>query len=264
MKKYIIFVLIGMVVMTAIPAGAASVGNPKTQGEGKIATDIEWSYIFNRDLHFEDATRPSGHDADMPINFRITRGYNILGKIVYGLLNAMDIYVKLGIAKYDFRGDVFVGDTKKVEEQLSAENGFIYGGGFKLAYDFKNGWAVGCDAQYLTSDHKIDFNASTLSTGAVTVAEYYDCWIQEWHAAPYIAKKIGKITMYAGGRYSDLRLSQKHPNDSKRWDNLIFSADYKIGVFTGVDWNFGNSFKLNVEGRFVDELALSVCGECKF
>ncbi|MDD5634198.1 MAG: hypothetical protein PHW46_02865 [Candidatus Omnitrophica bacterium] len=258
MKRYITFVLIVMVVMTTVHARASSVGSPETQGQGKVATAVEWDYIFDRDLDFIKAARPSGHENDRPLNFRIDKGYNLAGKISYGLFKTMDIYIKLGIANYSLKGDVFIGDTKKVEEKLLARNAFLYGGGFKLAYELKDGWIVGCDAQYLTSDHELDFSATSIPSGTVTTAKYYDCWIQEWHAAPYIAKRISDFALYAGGRYSDLRLSQKNPSDPRRWDNLIFDADYNIGVFTGIDWKFRDSFKLNVEGRFVDETAMSV------
>ncbi len=264
MKKYLIFISMVMLLMTAVFAGAASVGSPGTQGQGKIAATAEWSYVFGRDLDFKKATRPPGHDNDRPVNFRIDRGYNVAGKISYGVFNAMDIYVKLGVANYDLKGDVFVGDTKRVEEDLSAGDSFLYGGGVKLAYELKDGWIIGCDAQYLTSGHELDFRAVNVASGAVTTAKYAECRIQEWHAAPYIAKKIADFTPYLGARYSDLRLSQKNPDDPRRWDNLIFSADRNIGVLTGVDWNFGKNFKLNVEGRFVDETAMSVGAVYRF
>ena len=264
MKIPLIFVLIGMIVMITVPAGAASVGDPETQGQGKIGTTAEWSYIFNRDLDFKKAKRPPGYDSYMPENFKVVRGDDLMAKISYGLLDAMDVYIKLGTANYGLKGDVFLGDTKRVTENLLTGDSFIYGGGLKLNYQLNHGWIVGCDAQYLTQDHELDFRAVNLVSGAVSTAKYYDCWIQEWHAAPYVAKKIKDFTLYVGGRYSDLLLIQKNPNDPRRWDNLIFHAHYNIGVFTGIDWNFGNSFKLNVEGRFVDETAMSVCGTYRF
>jgi len=257
-KKYLIFVFIGMAVMATVPARAASVGSPETQGKGKVGAGVEWSYIFNRDLEFKKATRPAGHATDRPVNFRIVKGSNVAGKISYGVFDDMDIYVKLGVANYDLKGDVFVGDNQTVAENLSARNAFLYGGGFKLAHELRKGWIVGCDAQYLTSDHELDFRATTLATGALTTARYADLKIQEWHAAPYVAKKIANFTPYLGVRYSDLRMEQKKPNDPKRWDDLIFYADCNVGVFTGIDWNIGKGFKLNVEGRFVDETAISV------
>jgi hypothetical protein len=264
MKKYLIFVLIVMVIIMTVPVRAASVGDPETQGQGKVATAIDWSYIFDRPLDFIKATRPPGHNNDKPLNFRIDDGYNLAGKISYGLFKFMDIYIKLGVAQYNLKGDVFVGGTKTVEEKLRARNAFLYGGGFKLAYEFKDEWIIGCDAQYLTSDHEMDFRATSMTTGALTSAKYYDCRMQEWHAAPYIAKKIKDLILYIGGRYSDFRLSQRKPSDPRRWDSLIFDSDYNVGVFTGIVWNYRDSLKLNVEGRFVDEAAISVSATYRF
>jgi len=262
-KKHVILIVAGMVFMTSIIAKAASVGSPTTQGQGKIAAAAEWSYIFRRDLEFQSATRPPNHENDKPENFRIDGGNNVLGKITCGIFDFLDIYVKLGVADYNIKGDVAVGGIKAVTEDLSARAAFLYGGGIKLAHEIKDGWIIGLDAQYLTSDHKLDFSATSAS-GAVIKATYDTFRMQEWHAAPYVAKKIAGFTPYAGGRYSDLRIKQEGPNDPKRWDDLRFKADCNIGVFAGTDWNLGDHFKLNVEGRFIDEMAMSACAAYRF
>jgi len=257
MKKYLIFILISAATVTAVPVRAASIGSPKTEGKGKVVTTAEWSYIFNRDLDFKKATRPAGAESYIPENFRIVRGHNADAKISYGIFNALDAYVKLGVADYDLKGDIYVGDSKRVVENLSGGNAFLYGGGLKWAQELKDGWTVGLDVQYLTSANDLDFRAANLISGATSIAKYTDCRIQEWHAAPYLAKRIGNFTPYFGARYSELRLTQAEPNDPKRWDNLVFNADSNVGIFTGLDWNFMNNFTLNVEGRFIDETALS-------
>jgi len=252
-----------MAFTTPIIAEAASVGSPTTQGQGKVAAAAEWSYIFRRDLEFQRATRPPNHENDKPENFRIDGGNNILGKITYGIFDILDIYVKLGVANYKLKGDVVVGDTTVVTEDLSARAAFLYGGGIKLAYEIKYGWIIGLDAQYLASDHTLDFSATSTS-GAVTKATYGTCRMQEWHAAPYVAKKIAGFTPYVGGRYSDVKMNQEGPDDPKRWDDLRFKADCNIGVFVGTDWNLGDHFKLNVEGNFIDETAMNVCAAYRF
>ncbi|MDD5679616.1 MAG: hypothetical protein PHI59_00010 [Candidatus Omnitrophica bacterium] len=264
LKSRLLFVSIVMVVMTAVPAGAASVGDPETQGKNKVAAGIEWSYVFGRDLDFIKAVRPPGRQNDRPLNFRISKGQDLVSRISYGLFKAVDIYIKLGVVHYDFKGDVFVGNKKTVEEKLTGGDSFLYGGGFKLAYEIKPGWIVGCDAQYLTSDHELDFSAIGIPSGAVTKAKYYTCRVQEWHAAPYLAKRIADLTPYVGVKYSDLRLDQGNPNDPRRWNDLIFNSDYNVGVFAGIDWNFRDIFRLNVEGRFVDETAMSVGAVYRF
>lgn len=214
--------------------------------------------------HFKCAKRPPGHENDKPENFRIDGGNNILGRIAFGVLDFMDVYLKLGAADYSLKGDVYVGDKKAVTEDLSARTAFLYGGGMKLAHAIEDGWIIGLDAQYLTSDHTLDFSATSIASGAITRATYGTCRMQEWHAAPYVARKIANFTPYAGGRYSDLRLKQEGPDDPKRWDKLRFKADCNIGVFVGTDCNLGEHCKLTVEGRFIDETAMSVCATYGF
>ena len=98
----------------------------------------------------------------------------------------------------------------------------------------------------------------------MTTATYDTALIQEWHAAPFVARKIACFTPYIGGRYSDLRLEQKGPNDPRRWNYLHFRAENNIGVFAGTDVNLGRYVKLNVEGRFIDETALSIGAAVRF
>ncbi|MDD5677256.1 MAG: hypothetical protein PHW60_04590 [Kiritimatiellae bacterium] len=167
------------------------------------------------------------------------------------------------MANYIIKGDVVVGDIRTATEDLSTRAAFLYGGGIKFACEIKDGWIIGLDAQFLASDHKLDFSATTAS-GAVINSIYDTCRMQEWHAAPYVARKIANFTPYAGGRYSDLRLHQEGPDDPKRWDKLRFKADCNIGVFAGTDWNLGDHFKLNVEGNLIDETAMNVSAAYRF
>ncbi len=264
MKKFLVFILTGAVIMFVAPVRASSIGSPETNGKGKFGAGAEWSYIFNRGLSFRKATRPNGHDTDRPINFKIVRGANAGARFSYGIFDVLDVYLKLGTANYDFNGDVYVGDLKKVEENISARNAFLYGAGLKSAYEFKCGWIVGCDLQYLTSAGDIYFRATSTSSGAVTAAKYNDCRIQEWNTAFYIAKKIARFIPYLGARYSDMRLDQAKPTDPKRWNDLVFVSKYNVGVFTGIDWDLAKNFKLNLEVRFVDETAASVGGTYRF
>jgi len=72
LKKYhVIAVMAGVVWMAAAIARGAGVGSPETQGQGKFAVAAEWDYIFERNLIFQSASRPAGHENDRPENFRI-------------------------------------------------------------------------------------------------------------------------------------------------------------------------------------------------
>lgn len=263
MKQCRIAVMAGLLCALAGAAGAAAVGSPETQGQGKVAAALEYTYIFRRDLDFRCATRPPGHEHDRPENFRISGGNNVAGRVTCGVFDFLDLYARLGAANYDLKGDVMVGDTRTVTEDLSARAALLWGAGLRLACEFGGGWIVGLGAEYQASDHKLDFRAAT-AAGTVVEATYGTCWMQEWHAAPFIARKIANFTPYAGARCSDFRLNQENPDDPKRWDDLRFGAEYNVGLFAGVDWNIGDRLRLNAEGRCIDETALSVSAACRF
>lgn len=253
----VMLIVVGLLLMPLSAVQASSVGSPKTQGRGKIAIAAEGTFTSNRELQFQSATRPAGHETDEPKNFEIVDGYGIAGKISYGLFDFMDAYVKLGMSGSTVNGDVFVGGARTVTENLTANNAFLYGGGVKLAYGLTKDWIIGGDAQYSASDHKLDFKATNTASGAITTAIYENCFIWEWHVAPYVARRIADFTPYAGVEYSDLRLVQENPSDPRRWDHLKFKADHNIGMFVGTAYEAGKNFKLNVEGKFMDETAMT-------
>ena len=244
-------------------ARASSVGSPKTQGRGKIAIAAEGTYLSDRQLQFESATRPAGHATDEPKNFEIDNGYEAGVRISYGVFDFMDAYAKLGMSGNQVNGDVFVGGARVVMENLTGNNGFLYGGGIKLAYELKN-WIVGGDAQYSASSHTLGFKATNIASGVITTATYGICSIWEWHVAPYVARKVADFTPYAGVEYSDLRLDQKNPDDPRRWDNLKFKAAHNVGMFVGTDYEAGKNLKLTVEGEFMDETAVMASVSCRF
>ncbi len=263
MKTCIIHLMAGLGCVLAGVAAAAPVGGPATQGQGKVAAGLEYTRVFRRDLDFRCAIRPPGHEQDQPENFRISGGNLVAGRVAYGVFDWLDLYARLGAAGYDMKGDVMVGDTRAVTEDLSARAALLWGAGLRLAREFQGGWILGLDAAYQASDHRLDFRAVT-AAGQVVEATYGTCWMQEWHAAPFVARKIANWTPYLGARYSDFRLNQEDPDDFRRWDDLRFSAEHNLGLFAGADWNLGEHLRLNAEGRFLDETALSVSAACRF
>jgi len=88
-------------------------------------------------------------------------------------------------------------------------------------------------------------------------------FVQEWHIAPYIAKKLGNFVPYLGVRYSDLRQNYKVVLEDES-SKIKFKADDNFGVFVGTDFKITDTWKLNLEGRFVDETAMSLGATYKF
>jgi outer membrane protein W len=137
----------------------------------------------------------------------------------------------------------------------------------KGRYELGNEWFIGGDVQYIR--HKNDYKASftgvyTNVAGGAPITEDVswkgEVTVQEWHVAPHIAKKIGNFIPYFGVRYSDLRVAEKDDEGAK----YKYKADDNFGIFLGTDYKIGENWKLNLEGRFVDETAMSFGATYKF
>ncbi|MCM8784143.1 MAG: hypothetical protein NC818_05175 [Candidatus Omnitrophica bacterium] len=260
MKK--IFFL-SMVVLIFLPtlAHGASIGGAETQGQGRLGVGVDSSFIFERKLNFKSSSGLLVGDEIK--NAKINKTYQATVKASYGLLDNLEAYLKLGVADYTLKDEIYNGGVKTATDKFNTDLGVTYGLGLKGVYrfnknnyrgywfksDWLNDWMVGCDLQYLRSQSKAKLNEEGNST------KYKSFVVQEWHIAPYLAKKINNFTPYFGIRYSDMRTTIKEPKDSGWADNNKYEADKNFGIFLGTDYLAGESINLNFEGRFLDETA---------
>ena len=122
---------------------------------------------------------------------------------------------------------------------------------------------MGSDFQYL--EHSKHVSGSVLiydvsdPTATITGNLNGKMTVKEWHIAPFIAKKLGNFTPYIGAKYSDLRMKLDYDDNGS--DN--FDAERHFGTFVGTNLNLGK-FSLNLEGRFIDETAITAGISCRF
>ncbi|MCX5701358.1 MAG: outer membrane beta-barrel protein [Candidatus Omnitrophica bacterium] len=277
MKKII---LLSLITLLCLPLAvyAASIGGAETQGKGKLAIGLDQEFVFDRDMKDTGATVEGGEDVTIAgtAKTEIDNMYRTMVKASYGLFENLDIYVKLGTA--DFKAtskqsgtwdDGEDTGTWNASEEFNSNNALAYGFGMKGTYSLENDWIIGCEAQYLRHKHDkmkmagsmnvYDDVGDLIADESGTDSWEADTTIQEWQVAPYIAKKIGDFIPYLGVKYSDLRANYKD-EDGK----LKLKADDNFGVFVGTDYKIGENWKLNLEGRFVDETAMSVGATYKF
>lgn len=314
MKKLI---LLSLVTLLCLPLAvyAASMGGAETQGKGKFAVGLDQEFVFDKD--YKDVTLDDGQNyADIitPLIGGVPINLNTIGvlgntetkteidnmsrsmiKLSYGVLDHLDIFVRLGEAnfKQEIKGEasdsgIFIdplsgttGTYAGVVENTGTFKGksaFAWGLGAKGVYPLENDWFLGMQAQYLRHRNSLKCSmkekesgtfVATAGPGAGTTgtfesAEEEMLWnakatVQEWQIAPYVAKKLGSFVPYFGVKYSDQREEYKD-EDGK----IKFKADDNFGVFVGTDYNIGKNFSLNIEGRFVDETAMSFGATYKF
>ncbi len=265
MKRLIFLSLAALLCLPAL-VYAASIGGAETQGQGKFGIGLDQEFVFNRDAKLKNISPALDLDSDKTLETKpeIDNMYHTMVKTSYGLSEDLDIYVKLGTA--DFKAsmpwtitDTAAGEWITGNMKTKGKSAFAYGFGAKGKYELDNDWIFGLDVQYLR--HKNDYagiNSWEDSDGDSGVESFKgDVTFQEWHVAPYIAKKLGNFVPYLGVKYSDLRTKFKVTWEDEEVQTWKIEADDNIGVFLGTDYKVNDIWSLNLEGRFIDETAMS-------
>jgi len=223
----------------------ASIGEVETQGQGRFSIGINQEFLFNRNLKFDKAN----HDIVGIVigKLRMDELNETIIKISYGLFDNFDVYAESGIA--DFKTKINYSGTNNGEGIYDGDSGFTYGLGIKGTRQFENNWLVGADLRYLRQ-------TNDWSIGGDFQGEGGKATIQEWHLAPYIGYKIENLIPYFGIKYSGLKIKTEWAGvDKGKYEK--YSAADNVGVFFGADYKLTESWALNLEGRFVDETAMS-------
>ena len=260
--KRLIFLSLAVFLCLPEAVYATSIGGPETQGKNKLGLGFDTAYVFNRDLSFKKSD-------NLPSTWQITdaeanKGYEETFKISYGLLEWLDVYARLGVTIYGAKANVYLSGVNALSDKIGVQPAFAWGFGVKGSYPVANNWLVGCDLQYFRSNHDAKETEYLTSGGGSVSTTYKSTLVQEWQVAPFIAYKIGSFVPYLGARYSDARINLKSPADAGWTDNNKYAAKYNAGVFLGTDYKIGNHWKLNLEGRFVDETAFSAGATYRF
>jgi opacity protein-like surface antigen len=278
--KRVLSVCFALIVCLPLCVYAASIDGVETQGKNKLGVGVDQEFLFDRDMELKGNwywNTPAGRTLET--KEEVDWMYRTMAQINYGLFDNFDVYVKLGTVdfksknSYAEKGAGMGDDVGTIK--VKGENAFVWGVGAKGAYNLTENWIIGCDVQYLrhTNDLKgrdswtqynLDGSIFEISgddiSGEVT--------FQEWHIAPYVAMKLGDFTPYVGAKYSDLRTSYKTKYATTAigpdYNKPKFKADDNFGVFVGTDYKLGKNLRLNVEGRFIDETAMSFSATYKF
>jgi len=292
MKKILLVGLVLIVGMFGVlkNANCASVDATGLEFQpGSFNFGLEQEYIFGRDMKSEDFSAVLPFAAGDPVAGDLTQlgtiDYKVqdLGRtmvnIGYQMSNNLNIYAKLGVTNgasvfSATNSGVWVKNNRpSVPENFGTYktttnrkmNNILAGAiGFKLSFPFVSSSILGVDAQYLThkSDYGRKISASVYDNSGKLIPAYSNynsvdnigkATVSEWHIAPFVAKNIGNFNYYAGFKYSDFRLKADE-------ENLTLSAKDNVGAFLGTNIEVSKSILLNIEGRFIDETAVTIGG----
>ncbi len=250
-------ILLSLITLLCLPVAvyAASIGGVGTQGQGKWSVGLDQEFVFDRDIgHKSGSFIAIGLPATTSWKEgEIDKMSRTMVKASYGLLDNLDIYLKLGVINIEMKAKMLEAGTEKIFT-AKIDNAFALGVGLKASYEFNEDWLLGIDLQ-----HHLRLKYDARCTYPNLPDWDVDYFFYEWHIAPYIAKRIGNLVPYFGVKYSDLRV--KLERDA---DNVMLEADDKFGIFLGTDYKVDDVWSLNLEARFIDETAISFAGTHKF
>ena len=270
-KRIILLILI---LSVPFSAQASSIGGVYTQGKGKFSIGLDGEYIFSRKLEKESMNYGGLFAWEQAI--KIQKLYRGSVKLSYGLTDNLDIYCRLGEAGFNYsRVDMIGGYLAGVlpawgSAKIKGANAFLWALGAKGSYNLARTWLLGWDAQYLTHTNFYKGNGyianALFGPNHMPISWNGKMTFNEWHFAPFLAKRIGYFTPYVGGRYSYLQVYDKvrDNTDYPLEQSRRYHSEDNFGAFCGLDLNLGNHLSMNVEGRFIDETAISFATAYKF
>lgn len=186
------------------------------------------------------------------------------GTFTFNILDRLDVFGVFGSSRVwtDWRFDDPAGDTHRAE--------------LETLYDFL--WAVGARGILF------EWGCSSVGLGGRYEQSHYDnLWLtidgasqptsgthlhwREWQVNLDVSYKIDIFTPYVGVKYSNTR-AKIGTFDTPIANNLSGSNTFEnrtpVGVYIGCALSTGRYFFLNVEGRLVDEEAVTISGDLRF
>ncbi|MFH1189139.1 MAG: hypothetical protein V1682_00420 [Candidatus Omnitrophota bacterium] len=252
---------------------ASSVGdNIEPLGNLKVAAGAGSNWVFSKHMR-------SGGDY-VATNVSATRleiDYNqVWSKIAVGITDYLNVYTKIGtVTKATYR----IRTTNGMDGNIKTEPSFMWGLGVAGAYKFgrNKDWMLGADAAF--NEWRNRTTSSDTISGAqdkyMNVTGSFDTW--EFQLTPYIAKRFDlmnedlQLKPYMGPVWEMYRMrtngSIKYTSQltGLRGETTVKTRERQpLGIVIGIDVTLYKHVTLNVEGRFINETALSLSGSYRF
>jgi len=264
MKKLIAIIISFGFVLSVTAAYAAPVGNiatPSTLKKGIIYKDEGGKFAVI-----------AGGEVDLTWNQNLKRQnddteyYFYGGKIGVLMFDRIMPYAILGAA--EAKRQTFTIDGTKIKWDTKYD--FVWGvGGTAMLYETKlegmgNGTLrIGVDGKYRQSKLRVGDivrDDIQIAESSVTQARYN---LEQWQVALAVSYQMDQIIPYVGVKYSDATGEAKATINGALYKNDFENKD-NVGIFVGGDILLNDSFTANIEGRFIDETALSLGATLRF
>lgn len=258
MKKLLFLCAVCLFCALIVSAQAAPVGNPADpkllengiimQSEDanfSVRAGYQGDFVFDRKLKDLDDSEITSHSGIVALN----------------LMKKVDVYGSLGASTGEF---VETYGSTRVEYET--ETSWGWGVGAKAILFEKDNTTIGLDGRYFNAEPDldkiiIDGVSYSVPSGSVTKASIeYD----EYQIALGIAQKFDMFVPYGGVKYSKAKAKLLATISGTDYASEDADSEDEFGLFVGCSIVPMDSVSINVEGRFIDEEALTVSGQIRF
>jgi hypothetical protein len=218
----------------------------------KVSIVAEDNYVFSKKIKtVDDRTK-----------FDLEKINQIYAKASLGLTPYFNLYGKLGA------GDGGKIDTLNRDNlrsvKVETDYGLLWAVGASGAKEISDGWKLGLDAQF--GGNKMDVKKVTFGGGATSgvggAIENYELQItpfitkkfsfDQWGIDPYLGCVVNYLWTETK---SNLKYTQGGTEYTEGW---TLSNKHKVGIAVGSDIEFAERWAAQLEGRFIEETAISV------
>ena len=258
MKKVIFFLVVATGLM------AAPVGNPS------FPKLIEKGFFIPPDVWLN---LRFGYEGDFVTDAKLEQASNLpvdcyrqetnSGTFTMNILERLDIYTLLGSSRTraDWRFEAPEG-TQRIELETGYD--FLWGLGARgILFEWK-GATLGLGGRY---EHASYDPVWLTVNGTVESARGTKLRWREWQVDLDLSYKIDIFSPYIGVKYSSVRAKAGNFQTTISVNGTgsnQFTNHTPVGVFIGCSLTTGRYFMLNVEGRLVDEEAVTISGDVRF
>ena len=254
MKHRKVLILVGMVLLLGVSgkwAEAASVGLT-AEKQGWDAS-VEYSHVFDQEMKEQTSFKSS----------EIDQSQAVLAKVDYAFNENYSLYGKLGMADLETKL-TGVSGADRAPYKLDYGFGFAWGIGGKASYPIgQDGLRAILDLQYLRWESSLD--SLTVNGTKPSSVSASDVAVSDLSLSGILAKGWGNFTPYLGVKLSRVIVDYgtvSHAGVTVGSTSFLgftgdFESDNNIGMITGAEYKVTDNLSLNVEGRFIDETAVT-------
>ncbi|HSX10293.1 MAG TPA: hypothetical protein VLF94_01055 [Chlamydiales bacterium] len=178
--------------------------------------------------------------------------------------NRMDIYGVFGSSETEVDWRFTDPADQIVRIEANTKSAFLWATGLRVILVEWCNTSLGCGARYSSSHYRL---SSLYSDGIAASTEGAHFHWREWQVNLDISYKIHLFTPYIGVKYSSAHADLNHfsvPIASNGSGDNDLKNRNPVGLYLGCSLSTGKYVMLNVEGRLIDEEAVTISGDIRF